>query len=373
MKKINYIDLSLTQVAYETHIVPLLKTVFLSGSFVGGKAIEAFERHFAAYCGVKYAVALNSGTDALILALKALDIGVGDEVITVSNSFIATANAIEWVGAKTVFIDIGDDLLMDASGIEEAITPRTKAIIPVHLMGLPCDMEAINAVAQRHNLYVIEDAAQSVGTLYQGKKTGTLGHIGCFSLHPLKNLGGIGDGGIVTTDDALLAERISMLSNHGLKSRDEQVCIGTVSRLDTLNAVVLNERLGEVDAIIVRRREHAKLYDSYLEEIREVETIQELTCKKHSYHTYIIKVEHRDALQVFLAGQGIETKIHYPTLIHHQKPYLNNSTHALINSERLVKKILTLPIDHVTQEDIKYVCTTIRAFYERMKRENSHY
>lgn len=373
MRKVPYIDLSVSYEAYHERIVPLLAPAFLSGSFVGGKAIETFERHFADYCGAKYAVALNSGTDALILALKALDIGVGDEVITVSNSFIATANAIEWVGAKAVFVDIGEDLLIDASGIKEAITPRTKAIIPVHLMGLPCDMEAINVLAKRHNLFVIEDAAQSVGSLYHGKKTGTLGHIGCFSLHPLKNLGGIGDGGMVTTDDGLLAERIRMLSNHGLKSRDEQVCIGTVSRLNTLNAVVLNERLGEVDAVIMRRRERAKLYDRYLEGIREVKTIQELTCKQHSYHTYIIKAEYRDALQAFLAEQGIETKIHYPTLIHHQKPYFNNRTHALMNSERLVKKILTLPIAHVTQEDIKYVCTTIKAFYGRMKRENSHY
>lgn len=373
MMKVPYIDLSMQKEEFEKSIVPLLASVFKDGAYVGGEAIEEFEKNFALYCNTKYAIALNSGTDALILSLKALGIGYGDEVITVSNSFIATANAIEWVGAKAVFVDIGEDLLIDASGIEEAITPRTKAILPVHLMGLPCDMEAINAIAQRHNLYVIEDAAQSVGTLYQGKKTGTLGHIGCFSLHPLKNLGGIGDGGIVTTDDTLLAERIRMLGNHGLKSRDEQVCIGTVSRLDTLNAVVLNKRLGEVDAIIMRRRECAKLYDSCLEEIGEIETIQELTCKHHSYHTYIIKAKHRDALQTFLAEQGIETKIHYPTLIHHQKPYLNNSTHTLINSEKLVKKILTLPIAHVTQEDIKYVCTTIKAFYERIKRENSHY
>ena len=364
MRKVPYIDLSVSHEAYHERIVPLLSSVFLSGSFVGGKAIETFERHFAQYCGAKYAVALNSGTDALILALKALDIGVGDEVITVSNSFIATANAIEWVGAKAVFIDIGDDLLMDASLIEDAITPRTKAIMPVHLMGLPCDMEAINAIAQRHNLFVIEDAAQSVGSLYQGKKTGTLGDIGCFSLHPLKNLGGIGDGGMVTTDSPFFAERIKMLRNHGLKSRDEQVCIGTVSRLDTLNAVILNERLGKVDAVIELRRECAKMYEHYLEGIKEIQTIQEVTCKHHSFHTYIIKAEHRDALQAFLAEAGIETKIHYPTLIHNQKPYRNNSAHTLIKSEKFVKTILTLPIAHVSKEDIKYVCTTIKAFYE---------
>lgn len=373
MRKVPYIDLSVSQAEYQERIVPLLSSVFLSGSFVGGAVIETFERHFATYCGAQHAIALNSGTDALILALKALEIGAGDEVITVSNSFIATANAIEWVGAKAVFVDIAEDLLIDVTRIEEAITPRTKAIIPVHLMGLPCDMEAINAIAKRHNLYVIEDAAQSVGSRYQGKKTGTLGHIGCFSLHPLKNLGGIGDGGMVTTDDALLAERMKMLRNHGLKSRDEQECIGTVSRLDTLNAVILNERLGKVDAIIEQRRERAKMYAHCLEGIKQIQTIQELTCKHHSYHTYIIKAEHRDALQAFLAEAGIETKIHYPTLIHHQKPYLNNIAHVLIKSEKLVKTILTLPIAHVTQEDIKYVCTTIKAFYERMKRENSHY
>lgn len=365
MKNIPYIDLALQREAFEHEMVPLLSSVFLSGAFVGGTAVETFEKNFAAYCGTSYAVALNSGTDALILALKALGIGLGDEVITVSNSFIATANAIEWVGAKAVFIDIGSDLLMDASKIEEAISPQTKAIIPVHLMGLACDMDAINRIAKRHNLYVIEDAAQSVGTLFSEKKTGSLGDIGCFSLHPLKNLGGIGDGGIITTNNATCAHTIRMLSNHGLENRDTQQRIGTVSRLDTINAVVLNHRLSMVDAVIAKRRENAHGYNHFLNDIPEVQIILEPLMKRHSYHTYVIVAEKRDALRSFLAEHGIETKIHYPTLIHHQKPYQNNRTYSLTNSENLTKKILTLPLANVSLEDIKYVCTTIKTFYQK--------
>ena len=294
---IDYIDLSMSEDEYEKEISPLLKRVFLKGNFVGGDEVEEFEKNFSKYIGSKYAISLNSGTDALILSLKALDISCGDEVITVSNSFISTANAIKWVGAEAVFVDIGNDLLIDTSKIKRAINKKTKAIIPVHLMGLACDMSEINKIAKEYGLKVIEDAAQSVGSLYEGQKTGTLGDIGAFSLHPLKNLGGIGDGGIVTTDNEDLANKIRMLRNNGLKSRDTLEVVGIVSRLDSINATVLDYRLKKVDKIIHERREKAKLYNTLL---KSVLPIKEDTKRVHSYHTFVIICEKRDELKEFL-------------------------------------------------------------------------
>nr|WP_051904367.1 DegT/DnrJ/EryC1/StrS family aminotransferase [Hippea jasoniae] len=358
---INYINLSISEQEYEQEISPLLKKIFLKGNFVGGEEIEEFENNFAKYIGCKYAISTASGTDALILALKALDIGVGDEVITVPNSFIATANAIEWIGAKAVFVDIGEDLLIDVKKIEKAITKKTKAIMPVHLTGLACDMDEINDIAKEYNLRVIEDAAQSIGSKYKGKKTGSLGDVGCFSLHPLKNLGGIGDGGIITTNNQDIAERLRLLKNNGLITRDEQQIIGRVSRLDTLNAIVLNHRLKKVDSVIERKRASAKKYHELLADIEGVELIKEAADKFHSYHTFVIKAEKRDDLKRYLFEKGIETKIHYPILIHQQKTFQDRGF-KLPNSERLNKKILTLPLN-ITEEEIEVVAGEIKGFY----------
>ncbi len=358
---IKYIDLSVTKEQYQNEISPLLEQVFTQGNFVGGEEVERFEKNFAEYIRCKYAVGVASGTDALILALKTLGIGSGDEVITVSNSFIATTNAIEWVGAKAVFVDVKENLLIDPAKIEEAITKKTKAVMPVHLMGLPCEMETINEIAKRHNLFVIEDAAQSVGSTYKGVKTGNLGDIGCFSLHPLKNLSGIGDGGIITTNDEKIAVKLKMLRNNGLLSRDKQAIIGRVSRLDTLNAAVLDYRLRKIDDIVKTRRENAKLYYKLLKNIKEIEMIYEDENSFHSYHTFIIKAKRREELVSHLHKCKIETKIHYPTLIHHQKPFQNREYNLPI-SEKLVWEILTLPLG-ITQEEITIVANEIHNFY----------
>lgn len=364
MKNIPYINLSISKKKYRNHISPLLEEVFLQGNFVGGRSIENFEKNFAEYCDSKYAIAVSSGTDALILALKAFDIGADDEVITVSNSFIATANAIAWLGAKPIFVDIKDDLLIDYSKIEDAITSKTKAIMPVHLMGLPCDMSEINKIAKKYKLKIIEDAAQSVGTTYKGKKTGSLGDIGCFSLHPLKNLSGIGDGGIITTNSREIAKKLMMLRNNGLKDRDNQEIIGIVARLDAIKAVVLNERLEKLNNIILKRIKKAQLYIHNLKGISSVEMINYSKQKVHTYHIFVIKVKKRDKLQRFLMKNGIETKIHYPKLIHTQKLYKNQKFN-LPNSERLVKKILTLPIANVSKDEINYICKKIKDFYKK--------
>jgi dTDP-4-amino-4,6-dideoxygalactose transaminase len=358
---IKYVNLGISETEFDNEIAPLLKSIFLNGSFVGGSQIEVFEKNFAEYCGVEYAVALGSGTDALILALRAFDIGTGDEVITVANSFVATANAIVMVGARPVFVDIGEDLLMDVSKIEAAITPRTKAILPVHLTGLACDMDGINEIAKKYNLYVIEDAAQSAGSSCRGKKTGSLGNIGCFSLHPLKNLAGIGDGGILTTNNEVVATKIKMLRNHGLKNRNEQEIISVVSRLDTINATILNYRLSNIDNIIKTRIEKASLYNALLGEVEQVKVPISYHDRLHSYHVYVVRVEERERLIEYLESNGIETKIHYPFTMYEQKPYSQYS--PLENTQKIARQILTLPIANVTECDIEFIANTVRGFY----------
>ncbi len=359
---IKYVDLGVSEAEFDSEIVQLLRPIFLGGSFVGGAQIGDFEINFANYCEVDYALSLNSGTDALILALRALEIGSGDEVITVANSFIATANSIVMVGAKPVFVDVNDDLLIDPSKIEAAITPKTKAIMPVHLTGLACDMDEINAIAKRNGLYVIEDAAQSAGSLYKGKKTGSLGDIGCFSLHPLKNLGGVGDGGIITVNDRNLADKIKTLRNHGLKNRDEQECVSGVSRLDTINAAILNYRLASVDRIVSDRRAKASLYDELLCDIRFVKTPIAYNDRLHSYHVYVIRADKRDLLMDYLLQNGVETKIHYPLAITQQKPYIDSK--ILESTQKLSKQILTLPIANVTDDEIKTITSLIKGFFK---------
>jgi len=363
--KVKYVDLSVSENEFEKEYLPIIKDIFRTGHFVGGDAVEIFEDRFAKLCGTNHAVAINSGTDALILALKALGIGDGDEVITVSNSFIATANAIEWVGAKAVFADINKDFLMDVATVEPLINERTKAIMPVHLTGLVCDMDEINAIADKHGLKVIEDAAQSVCSEYKGKKAGSLGYIGCFSLHPLKNLSGIGDGGIVSTNHKELADKIRMLRNNGMKDRNNQEMIGTVSRLDTLNAGVLTLRLDKLQEIIDSRRSRAKIYRKYLNNIDQVRfyNTEGTDGKLHTYHVFMIEADKRDELAAYLLEHGVETKIHYPTSIHNQPPYYNRSFNLKV-TEHMSGRILSLPISSATEADIKYTCNLIESFYQ---------
>ena len=360
---IKYINLAISHDEYQSKISPLIEKIFLKGNFVGGEEVEEFENNFAKYCGVKYAISVNSGTDALFLALKVLGIGHDDEVITVPNSFIATANAISLTGAQPVFADINeDDLLIDISKIEKLITSKTKAIIPVHLCGLMCDMDEIVATAKKYNLYIIEDAAQSVGSLYKNRKAGSIGDIGCFSLFPLKNLGGIGDGGIITTNNEKIANKLKILRNHGLKNRDELEVVGINSRLDTINAIILNERLKVLDKIILERNKKAKLYKYYLESVKEIKLQKIPDYKYHSYHVLMIIAENRDKLREYLMKNGIETKIHYPLLITEQRPY-KQYNYNFVLARQLVKKILTLPIANLDDAQIKFICDKIKDFY----------
>ncbi len=369
---IKYTDLGISEDEFEQEISPRLKTVFLSGEFICDTQVKVFEDNFAAYCGSRFAIAVNSGTDALIFSLNSIGVGEADEVITVSNSFIATANAIAMVGAKPVFVDINENLLIDASKIEAAITEKTKAIMPVHLMGHVCDMDSILSISKKHDIPVIEDAAQSVGSMYKNFKTGTFGKTGCFSLHPLKNLSGITDGGIIVTDDEDIAEYLRQIRNNGLESRDKQKIIGRVSRLNSLNAVILEYRLKKIQSIISKRRVMAELYNKLLNNCQSVSLIDVPDNIYHTYHTYIIKVKNRAALQKYLAEKEIETKIHYPVLIHNQAPFnTDNGTFSLDKTTELSSQILTLPISMVNEDEVNYICQTIIDFYADVRNLSS--
>lgn len=338
-----------------------------STQFILGPKVETFEENFADYCQCEYAIGVNSGTDALFIALKAVGVGVGDEVITVPNSFIATAGAIVATGARPLFVDVAMDYNMDVSLIEAAITPRTKAILPVHLTGNPSDMPAIMAIAKKHGLSVIEDAAQSVGASINDQRVGAFGDMGCFSLHPLKNLNGCGDGGMITTNSKSLCEEVKLLRNHGLKNRDEIACFGFNSRLDSIQAAVANYTLSKLESIISKRIKLATLYDSLLKGASEYITIpSRLPHVRQVYHTYVIRVKNRSGLIAYLTNHQIETKIHYPIPIHLQGPALQfgHVRGDFPECEVQAKEIISLPIhQQLSEEDVSYIATTIRGFY----------
>jgi dTDP-4-amino-4,6-dideoxygalactose transaminase len=336
--------------------------------FVLGGEVERFEAGFAGLCGTKHALGLNSGTDAIFLALKALGVGPGDEVITVPNSFVATAGAIVATGARPVFVDVGPDYNMDVTKIEPAVTPRTKAMLPVHLTGAPADMPEIMEIARRRGLFVVEDAAQAVGATIDGRPVGSFGHAGAFSLHPLKNLNVAGDGGAVTTNSPKLHEKMKLLRNHGLRNRDEIECFGFNSRLDTIQAAVANHGMKNLPRVIRRRRHNAALYDRLLSGLGGRVVIPPRAPRKQQvFHTYVVMVERREELIAFLAERGVETKIHYRVPIHLQKPCLEMGCRRgdFPVAERQAEMILTLPIhQHLTDRQIRHVCRSIREFYE---------
>jgi len=362
--RVPYLDLPGQYRASKDEILSAVDRVLERGDYILGEELTAFEKAFADYCGVRHAIGVANGTDAILLALKALGIGPGDEVITVPNSFIATVSPIVFVGATPVFVDIGDDMLMDFQLLEKVLTPRTKAIIPVHLTGRCVPMGPLLELAKRRHLWIVEDAAQAVGAHDGQHKAGAAGHIGCFSLHPLKNLNAAGDGGMITTHDEALAAKIRLLHNHGLQNRDEAAFWGHNSRLDTLQAAILNCRLPRLDAVIQRRREIAALYQQHLSS--KVICPQESPQERHTYHVFIVQAERRDALKAHLAQRGVETKIHYPVPIHLQPAAaaLGYKRGDFPVCERLADRILSLPIHAgLTDEQVAWVCDAINDFY----------
>ena len=317
MMRIPYINLIDQHAPIRSELLDAIGNVIDSGQFISGEAVNNFEREIAKLCNTNFAVGVASGTDALVLVMIALDIGKGDEVITAPNSFLSSASAIALTGATPVFADVSDDFNIDPQKIEEAITSRTKAIIPVHLTGKPADMSAILNIADKNGLYVIEDAAQAIRAEYDGKRVGSFGIAGCFSFHPLKNLSACGDAGMITTGDDELYKKLLILRNHGLINRDECNTWSYNSRLDALQAAILNVKLDYIEAWENRRREIASFYRNKLKNV--VKTPEDQPYEKAVYHTFIIQTEMRDELKKYLFKNGIDTKIHYPIPIHLQK------------------------------------------------------
>jgi len=339
-----------------------------SGVYVLGDKVREFERLCAAYCGTRYALAVANGTDALFLVMKALEIGDGNEVITAPNSFISTAGAIAAAGARPRFVDVAPDLNIDVRQIEAAITDRTRALLPVHLTGRPARMDEINAIAARHGLAVIEDAAQAIGARYKGRRVGSLGTAGCFSLHPLKNLHVYGDGGLITTDQQDLYERLVILRNHGLRSRDECGMWGYNSRLDSLQAALGLVKLKHLDVWTARFRDIARVYRAGLAGVVGVpEEAEEEECV---YHNFVICVPDRPALMGYLLKRGVETKIRYPIPIHLQSPArsMGHQEGDFPVTESLSRQILCLPIyPELSDDEVNHVVECIRGYYGRLR------
>ena len=363
MLRVPYVDFPAQFAEEREELMLLLEGVFSRGDFVGGAAIEALEQELSAYLGAAHVVALNSGTDALILGLRALDIGPGDEVITPPNSFVASTAAIVAVGATPVFADVREDQNIDPAAIAAAITPRTRAIMPVHLAGHPVDLPAILALAQQHGLAVIEDAAQAIGTRLDGRMAGTFGDIGCFSAHPLKNLNAAGDAGFLVTGDAALAARVRLARSHGMQDRNTVASWGTVSRLDTLQAEILRLRLRHLPSVLERRRRNAASYERLLPSAAF--RPPPMPGAESSFHLFVIQVEVRDRLKAYLLEQGIETAIHYPVPIHLQ-PAAQALVHAkgsFPRCEAQAERILSLPIHQfLSSFQVEHVAAQIAGF-----------
>jgi len=341
--------------------------VLHSGQFILGPQVQALEEEIAAFCGTRYGIGVASGTDALVLALAAAGVGPGDEVLTPSFTFVATGQAIHNLGATPVFVDIDERTYnLDPAGLEAALTERTKAILPVDLFGLCADLEAIQAVARQHGLVVIEDAAQALGATYQGQGIGCLALAGCVSFYPTKNLGGIGDGGMVLTNDEAIAEKVRMLRVHGRKEGYFYHLHGYNSRLDEIQAAILRVKLPYLHAWNEQRRRLAALYDELLAETPAVTPFVP-EGYTHIYHQYSLRVPRRDELQAWLKARGIDTAVYYPRPLHLQALYepLGQGQGSLPVTERVAKEIISLPISpEVGEEGVRTVAAAVREFLE---------
>jgi len=365
--RVPFVDLKEQYAAIRAELVPAVEAVMDSQHFIGGPEVAALEAAVAEYSRAKAAVGVSSGTDALLAALMTLGVGAGDEVITAPYTFFATAGAIWRVGARPVFVDIEPETFnIDPSGIAAAVTDRTKAIIPVHLFGQMADMDPIMEVARARGLYVIEDAAQAIGATYRGRAAGSIGTIGCFSFYPTKNLGGLGDGGIVTTQDDELAERLRQCRNHGCGVKYFHRWVGGNFRLDTIQAAGLLVKLRHLDDWSARRRANAGRYDELLADCEPVVTPKVAEGNVSVFNQYVIRVPRRDALRAFLTERGIGTVIYYPLSLHQQECFAELGYQAgdMPVSERAAEEALALPIyPELTEERIAHVAGTIKEFF----------
>ncbi|HEX5501389.1 MAG TPA: DegT/DnrJ/EryC1/StrS family aminotransferase [Thermomicrobiales bacterium] len=361
-----FVDLKAQHAALAGEIEPRLREIMANAQFILGPDVGRFEEEFAAYCGAGHAVGLDNGTSALELALRAFGVGPGDEVITVANSFIVSASVVSFVGATPVLVDCGaEDYLIDVDAIERAITPRTKAIIPVHLYGQVADMARIMALAERRGLFVLEDACQAHGATYEGRRAGGLGHAAAFSFYPSKNLGAYGDAGALTTDDARVAERVRMLRDYGQRSKYDHQFLAYNRRLDTMQAAVLRAKLPHLDDWNAARRAHAARYRAQLADTGVVTPAEVREPGGHVYHLFVVLHPDRDGIQRALTERGVQSGRHYPIPIHRQQAFafLDLEEGRFPNAERVAREGVTLPMyPELTEEQIDYVCDTIRDY-----------
>lgn len=360
--EISFVDLKAQYAEIKDEIDNAMKTVIDDVSFIGGKKVTAFEQNFASYIGVKLCIGVANGTDAIFIALRGLGIKGGDEVITVANTFIATSEVITMTGARVVFIDCGEKTYnIDVNQIEKAITSRTRAIIPVHLFGQPADMDQILAIARKYNLFVIEDAAQAHGAEYKNRKIGTFGDCACFSFYPGKNLGAYGDGGAIVTNNEALAQKMRMFANHGRIEKYNHEFEGINSRLDSLQAAILEVKLKYLDRWNTQRMTIAKIYSQGLKDI--IITPFVLPDVKHVYHLYVVRVKNRAKVMELLKGKGIFTGIHYPIPLPFLKAYnyLGHKPEDFPNAFTIKDEILSLPIHgSMSEEQAWYVVEQLK-------------
>lgn len=359
---IPFVDLKSEYALISEEVAPAIQRVLESGWFIFGEELEGFEKEFSQYIGAKYGVGVNSGSDALFLALKALGIGEGDEVITVSHTFISTVDAIGRNGTKPVFVDIDPDTYcIDVTKIEQAITDKTKAILPVHLYGHPANMDPIMEIARKYNLFVIEDACQAHGTEYKGKKVGSIGDLGCFSFYPAKNLGAYGDGGMIVTNNKELADKLRMLRNYGQPQKHYHDFVGVNSRLAEIQAAILRVKLKHLDEWNESRRKVANLYNECLESFGVIIPVEKKYAK-HVYHLYVIRCKERDKVKQYLLKNGIQTQVHYPIPVHKQKAYSDSGGNAQLPiTEKICSEILSLPIyPSLKDKELEYIANTIK-------------
>lgn len=366
--QVPFVDLKQQYCNLKNEIDAAICNVIAETAFVGGKYVKEFEKKFAEAYGVQHVISCANGTDSLYIIMKMLGIGEGDEVITVANSWISSAETISQTGARPVFVDIHPEYFsMDERLLEAAITSKTKALILVHLQGQICNLETIETICKKHNIFLIEDCAQSHFSEHKGKRAGTVGIAGSFSFYPGKNLGAYGDAGCMITNDDELAAKLRMYANHGALVKHQHEIVGLNSRLDGLQAAILSAKLPHILKWTEQRIANAKLYDKHLEDIQEIVTPQVRPQSKHTFHLYVIRVQKRNELMNYLKENGIESTIHYPTALPNLKAfcYLNNKPENFPVATQMQKEILSLPMyPELTEDQIKYIAETIRSFYK---------
>jgi len=347
-------------------ILDKIRDLVKRGGFTLGAPVEAFEEAFAAFIGSRFAVSVGSGTGALFLSLKALNIGAGDEVITAANTFVATAGAIETCGARIVFVDCNDQFVMDTDQVEAAITPKTRAIMPVHYTGQPANLPRLEEIAAKYGLDIVEDSCTGIDASINGLRCGTIGRAAGFSFHPLKNLNVWGDGGMITTNDEQLRDRLRLMRNHGMLDRDTYAFFAYNDRLDTMQAVVGMHLLPDVSWITNQRIDVARRYDAGFSDLRpQVRTPPRSDNERHVYHLYMMLVENRDDLLAYLKNAGISAKIHYPKPLHLQPAarHLGYGPGSFPVAERQAQEVISLPAhQHLTDDEVCYVIEKVREF-----------